>query len=718
MNDSRDARSASLRRPDRLRAGRHLVGARPRQPDRRAHRLQRRLRAAVRDRPPHHGRPRAPRRRRSSGSRAPSPTRSSRCRCATRPTCSASGGLRGWSRLPARGRLGARRRRAPTSIAVPGCDLLIDSDVPVGAGLSSSAAIECAVAVALDEVWELGLTARRSRGSASAPRTRSSAPRPASWTSRRPCSASATPPCSSTAAASNPSSCRSGSRPPASTILVIDTGVQHDHATGGYARAPGVLRARCRGARRRLPARPRPSTTSTTPASALDDVTFRRVRHVVTENERVLETVAAAARVGPGAIGELLDASHRSLRDDFEISVAELDLAVETAQANGAIGARMTGGGFGGSAIALVPSDAISQVVRSVARRVRRARLRRRPTCSPSHRPTARDGTTTDDLARHRRRRLHRRPRRPRPRRGRASRPSSSTTSPAGIASSCPRACRSSTRASSTARPCSRRLAAHDVSGVIHLAGFKYAGVSVEQPLHTYEQNVDGHGHAARRDGRVRRRPHGVLLERGRLRNPRRRPRDRADPDRARVAVRREQAHRRVAAARPGGRRRAAAHLAALLQRRRLRRIRTVYDTSPHNLFPLVFEALLDGRTPRINGDDYPTPDGTCVRDYLHVADLALAHVAAARRLEAGDAARARSTTSAAATASRCAEIMAAIARVTGIDFEPEVGPRRPGDPPRIVASGRARRARPRLDDAPHARRDGRERLGGAPRLG
>ena len=63
-----------------------------------------------------------------------------------------------------------------------------------------------------------------------------------------------------------------------------------------------------------------------------------------------------------------------------------------------------------------------------------------------------------------------------------------------------------------------------------------------------------------------------------------------------------------------------------------------VFDPSPHNLFPLVFDALLDGRTPRINGADYPTPDGTCVRDYIHVADLADAHVAAARRLDAGDA--------------------------------------------------------------------------------
>jgi len=65
---------------------------------------------------------------------------------------------------------------------------------------------------------------------------------------------------------------------------------------------------------------------------------------------------------GPTAIGELLDASHISMRDDFEISVPELDLAVETAQANGALGARMTGGGFGGSAIALIPSGSVSRL--------------------------------------------------------------------------------------------------------------------------------------------------------------------------------------------------------------------------------------------------------------------------------------------------------------------------------------------------------------------
>ena len=108
---------------------------------------------------------------------------------------------------------------------------------------------------------------------------------------------------------------------------------------------------------------------------------------------------------------------------------------------------------------------------------------------------------------------------------------------------------------------------------------------------------------------------------------------------------------------------------------------------SPHNLFPLVLDALAEGRTPRINGEDYPTPDGTCVRDYIHVADLAQTHVAAARalvdrrplqrvyNLGSGDGVSVR-------------QIMTTVSEVTGIAFTPEVGPRRPGDPARIVASG------------------------------
>ena len=100
----------------------------------------------------------------------------------------------------------------------------------------------------------------------------------------------------------------------------------------------------------------------------LDEVTFRRVRHVVTENDRVLQTVERLAAEGPAAIGTLLDASHVSMRDDFEISCPELDLAVDTSRANGAIGARMTGGGFGGAAIALTPVASEEKVRDAVVR--------------------------------------------------------------------------------------------------------------------------------------------------------------------------------------------------------------------------------------------------------------------------------------------------------------------------------------------------------------
>ena len=112
-----------------------------------------------------------------------------------------------------------------------------------------------------------------------------------------------------------------------------------------------------------------------------------------------------------------------------------------------------------------------------------------------------------------------------------------------------------------------------------------------------------------------------------------------------------------------------------------------IYDSSPHNLFPLVFEALLSGRTPRINGEDYATPDGTCVRDYVHVADLAHSHVVAARALEDGTS-LAPAYNLGSGTGSSVREIMDAMAAVTGIAFDPEVAPRRPGDPDRIVATG------------------------------
>jgi UDP-glucose 4-epimerase len=110
-------------------------------------------------------------------------------------------------------------------------------------------------------------------------------------------------------------------------------------------------------------------------------------------------------------------------------------------------------------------------------------------------------------------------------------------------------------------------------------------------------------------------------------------------------------------------------------------------DTSPHNLFPVVFERLVAGEVPYINGNDYPTPDGTCVRDYVHVSDLAVSHVTAAEALEAGQPVQPVYNLGSGSGLS-VRQIMDAVARVTSIEFTPGIRPRRPGDPARIVATG------------------------------
>lgn len=272
----------------------------------------------------------------------------------------AAGQLRGWAAYPlgvawALGAVGA------DLAAVPGADILIDSNVPVGAGLSSSAAIESAVALALNDVWRLGFSREAlARVGQRAENDAVGAPtgimdQSASLLGAQ--DAAVFLDCRSLDARVVPL----GFDAAGLTILVMDTGVQHAHSTGGY----GERRASCEAGAAALGVETlrEISIDELDRASRLlDDVTFRRVRHVVTENQRVIDTVALLESTGPATIGPLLDASHRSLRDDFEVSVPELDLAVETALDNGAIGARMTGGGFGGAAIALVPIDGVSRL--------------------------------------------------------------------------------------------------------------------------------------------------------------------------------------------------------------------------------------------------------------------------------------------------------------------------------------------------------------------
>lgn len=250
---------------------------------------------------------------------------------------------------------------------VVGVDLAFASDVPVGAGLSSSAAIEGATASALDEIWLLrNDRVALARAGRLAENEAVGAPtgimdQMASMLGR--------------ADAGIFLDCRTldadvvdlGFAAAGLELLVIDTGVKHAHSTGGY----GERRASCEkgAAIMGVPALRDLSVEDLARAEELmDDVTFRRVRHVVTEDQRVLDAVATLRSEGPSAIGALLDASHVSMRDDFEISVPELDLAVDTARAAGAVGARMTGGGFGGAAIALVDQAHVAAVAVAVER--------------------------------------------------------------------------------------------------------------------------------------------------------------------------------------------------------------------------------------------------------------------------------------------------------------------------------------------------------------
>ena len=269
----------------------------------------------------------------------------------------------GWSRYP----LGVAWALKERGIEVPGFDLLLDSDVPSGAGLSSSHAIECAVISALNELTgagfaaeELVLATQRAEnvfvGAPTGIMDQSASLRGAKGHA-------VFLDCRDQHVELVPFDAEASGL----VLLVIDTKVSHSHADGGYAsrRASCELGAEILGVKA---LRDVGVERLEEASGLLDETTLRRVRHVVTENDRVLQTVEVLGTQGPAAIGALLDASHLSMRDDFEISCPELDLAVDTSRANGAIGARMTGGGFGGSAIALTPVGQEQQVRDAVVR--------------------------------------------------------------------------------------------------------------------------------------------------------------------------------------------------------------------------------------------------------------------------------------------------------------------------------------------------------------
>ncbi|GAA3175100.1 galactokinase [Blastococcus jejuensis] len=267
----------------------------------------------------------------------------------------------GWAGYPAGVVDGLRDRLAG------GVSVLVDTDVPVGAGLSSSAALTCSVALALRDLVAPELTredlvdlARRSENDfVGAP------------TGILDQSASLL--CTAGHALFLDTRAKRTEQVPLDMaaagleLLVVDTGTSHTHADGGY----GDRRRECEEAAARLGVPALRDVADVASLAALDDeVLLRRARHIVTENARVLQVVEILRGAGdPREIGPVLVAGHESLRDDFQISTVELDACVAAAVGAGAHGARMVGGGFGGSAVVLVDRDRAPAVADAVRER-------------------------------------------------------------------------------------------------------------------------------------------------------------------------------------------------------------------------------------------------------------------------------------------------------------------------------------------------------------
>lgn len=271
------------------------------------------------------------------------------------------GSVSGWSAYP----LGVAWALVQAGATSQGFDLFVESNVPVGAGLSSSAAIECSVALALNDLWGAGLSKNvLAKVGQKAENEIVGAPTGimdqtaslfgqadhAVFLDCRTLDAKAT----ALALEEN-----------GLEIVVMDTRVAHRLTDGGYA----ARRDSCEKASSLIGVSSLRDVTIEGLDAAkhlLDDVVYKRAKHVVTENERVQQTVKLLAESGPKSIGQLMIDSHSSMRDDFQISITELDVAVDTALSEGAVGARMTGGGFGGAAIALIDSQKVASLTKAV----------------------------------------------------------------------------------------------------------------------------------------------------------------------------------------------------------------------------------------------------------------------------------------------------------------------------------------------------------------
>lgn len=274
----------------------------------------------------------------------------------------------GWPAYVA-GVLWALRSRI-SGASTRGMDIMIDGQVPLGAGLSSSAALECAAAEAIEDLLSLGTEPLD--------RVR------AAITAETDFAGASTGGLDQSAAVLSREGhalyldCRDFSTRPVPwdlasqglALLITDTRAEHSHVDGEYAarRADSESAATVLGLGTLRDADP--AQLDTLLARIDDEVVRVRARHVITEIQRVREfdalLAAGTVREHVAELGALLNASHDSLREDYEVTVPPLDVAVDAARAAGAHGARMTGGGFGGSTIALVEADQAQQVAEAI----------------------------------------------------------------------------------------------------------------------------------------------------------------------------------------------------------------------------------------------------------------------------------------------------------------------------------------------------------------
>jgi galactokinase len=246
-----------------------------------------------------------------------------------------------------------------------GVDLLIDGHVPLGAGLSSSAALECSVATAMNHLFDMGFSLEElARLTQKAENQYVGVP---CGIMDQSVSLMATNgfalllDCRDLSTRNIPFDVASHGL----ELLIIDTQAHHALTDGGYAER----RASCESVAAKLGVKSMRELTKDQLDSSRDKLSeseYIRARHAFTEMKRVLDCVEALASEDFAQVGQLLNQSHNSLRDDYTVSCPELDTAVEASLAAGALGARMVGGGFGGSAIALIQASKTSQTISAV----------------------------------------------------------------------------------------------------------------------------------------------------------------------------------------------------------------------------------------------------------------------------------------------------------------------------------------------------------------